>query len=115
MLKNINVNSNHSIADYGAQKVLNMGGSLLGYINTGNPYDSRYFNKKEQKSDIFEKKTDKKTNKTPLIVGMIAGIKAAFLGILLYTKKIKLPKLTAITSGLKAIPSKIKTLIKIKK
>ncbi len=56
--------TSQSIADFGANRVLGMDGSLMGYIQTGNPYDRRYFN--EDKKDYFVKSKNNKKSKNKL-------------------------------------------------
>ena len=69
-----------SIADFGAQRILGTPGSLMGYINTGNPYDKRYY-KKDLAQDKFEKKSSKKNNGLAIGASILAagGIAAALL------------------------------------
>ena len=62
------------IADFGAKRTLGVGGSVRGYIETGNAYDKHYYNK-DTKPDAFEK-TDKKA-KAGKIAGAIAALAAA--------------------------------------
>ena len=49
-----------SIADLGGRRILNMGGSLMGYIQTGNPYHKEYY---KENRDSFKKVTENKTDK----------------------------------------------------
>ena len=51
-----------SIADYGAQKILHMDGSILGYIQNGNPYDKAYYNKQSADEFVKNKQTNNKLN-----------------------------------------------------
>ena len=51
--------NNHSTVDTCGQRVLGMSGSLMSYINTGNPYDKDYYqnsNSKALSSQVEEKK-----------------------------------------------------------
>ena len=67
-----------TIADYGAKRTLNIGGSVRGYIETGNAYDKHYYKKDEEKADSFEK-SDKKAKAAKTAVG-IAAVGAAIAG-----------------------------------
>lgn len=72
------------IADFGARRTLGVGGSVRGYIETGNAYDKHYYNK-DTKPDSFEK-ADKK-GKAGKIAGAIAAIAAAGAAIFVAVKK----------------------------
>ena len=48
-----------SIADLGGKRILNMGGSLMGYIQTGNPYHKDYY---KEDRDSFKRATENKAN-----------------------------------------------------
>ena len=65
--------SHQPVADIGAQRTLGMGGSLVGYIQTGNAYDKHYYHGLKQ--DTFVKKKSKKRFDKAIAVG--AGILAA--------------------------------------
>ena len=74
--------SPESIADFGAQRTLKMDGSLMGYIQTGNRYDSHYCH--SPKADVFEKKRSKaRLNKTLTELAIAAG---SVLGVYLLIK-----------------------------
>lgn len=81
-----NIQYNESIADFGARRTLGMNGSLVGYIQTGNAYDKRYY-----KPDGFysqnKKQVKKDTNLTKAITYL--GIALASLGAILGIVKAK--------------------------
>ena len=71
------VNNNiESVADIGGRKLLGMGGSLMGYINTGNQYDTRYYKVDNFDSFINEEKkniTQKENiSKVSILIGALA-------------------------------------------
>ncbi len=72
------------IADYGANKILYTRGSLLGYINTGNPYDKRYY-RTNIPCDKFENRSCKKSIKKPLVIA--GAVLALGAGICAWLKK----------------------------
>ena len=92
-----------SIADYGAKRVLGMGGSLTGYIQTGNAYDKRYYHKRPC-NDTFQKKNSKK--RFGKILTAIAAGAAIIGGAFLFLKskgKIKLPQISALNGKISAL------------
>lgn len=72
-----------SISDYGARRVLGMGGSLMGYIQTGNAYDKRYYHKAPCRDAFNRCNTKKKINKIVTALIACAGIVG---GALLFAK-----------------------------
>ncbi len=72
-----NMNNSQRISDIGANKVLNMGGSINSYIRTGNPYSTAYYaNKQKESFDEFVKQ-EKKTKKDGIIEKAIGAIVCA--------------------------------------
>jgi len=97
------------ISDIGGKRILNMGGSLLGYINTGNPYHKDYFcpeNNSLKKSEPPKKKSHKKA-----FIGFLAGVAALGAGIFLFKKG----KFKGALSKLKSFYENIKNKIHFKK
>lgn len=75
------------LADYGCKRVLGMGGSITGYINTGNPYHPKYY-QRVQKNDEFMAQTKKETKKqNKLSVLALVGSLALIGGIFALGKK----------------------------
>lgn len=88
---------NQRICDLGGQEILGMGGSLRGYIETGNAYHKDYFQKNAEKSNKNEEKNDKSCLKKVLIAGGI--ITATALGIFALHKTGKMPAIKEAVSG----------------
>ena len=61
-----------STSDYGAKRILGMGGSLMGYIQTGNAYNRRYYHKTPS-CDTFNKRNSKKRF-DKIITALVAGV-----------------------------------------
>ncbi len=70
-----NARAFESIADIGGRQVLGMGGSLMGYIQTGNPYDKDYYvsNRSRYDAENIEKQKTRKLVNNIVTVGAIAG------------------------------------------
>ncbi len=115
---NSNRHKNLSISDTCGSRVLNMGGSLTGYIKTGNPYHKDYYVRRQNK---IKKDPDKKVVATlnkilPFALtalGTIAAIKFGPKYFSKATEAIKakvsaLPKPTEAFKGLKEKISNIK-------
>jgi len=64
---------NHT-CDYGASRILGTRGSTLGYINTGNPYDRRYYNAAADNVVHSEKVRKRKTVDKIITAIQIKGI-----------------------------------------
>lgn len=83
MFNGTNFNT-QSIADFGANRILGIRGSIMGYINTGNPYD-KYYYKKDIPLDKFDKKSSTKSKVSPWLIA--GGILAAGAGVAALLKK----------------------------
>lgn len=102
MLENASAYISESIADYGAQRTLGINGSITGYINTGNQYDTKYY-KNSFRGDCFTKKTPekKKTNVNKiLLIASSIGIAGLSLFALIKSGKINF-------ECIKTVPQKI--------
>ena len=81
------------IADYGAHSILNIGGSLTSYIQTGNPYDKHYYHvpyANNLQNDVFHKSDNNRT-KTIKVLGVIGLTLAAGIALFLGIKKADIP------------------------
>ncbi|MBR2069610.1 MAG: hypothetical protein IJ877_07625 [Candidatus Gastranaerophilales bacterium] len=76
------------VADFGAQRTLNMGGSVIGYIQTGNQYDKRYY-KPRLKNDTFQNKKSKNRFDKIITISALALASAAVVAGLVSKGKIK--------------------------
>ena len=98
--------NNESIADYGARRTLGISGSLTGYINTGNSYDSRFYNKASGRDSFISRKKSK--NKLMRIIAPSIALAASIAGIfaLIKTKKFNLNSLGNIKNYFSALTKK---------
>ena len=86
MFEGIHSSMYEPVSDFGARRVLGMGGSLSGYIQTGNAYDKRYYNN-QTKPDTFEKrKIPKRRIIDNIITAAVLAGSAAVGGYLLFKK-----------------------------
>ena len=69
-----------SIADYGAQRTLGMGGSLTRYINTGSAYPALK-SKKSNSDEYVGKKSKKRFDKLITVVSLAAAATLALFGL----------------------------------
>ncbi len=79
------------ISDFGAQRVLGIRGSLRGYIETGDKFDSFYYNKKNSESSVKKRKENDKNifKKFLAITGGVLALSTA-IGLITRHKGIKL-------------------------
>ena len=92
------------ISDFGAKRVLGMGGSLMGYIQTGNPYNKKYY-KKGLGRDVFVSKRQK-TEKCKKIGAAALGAAAVIGSTYMLFKSGKVSEaLTSVLSKVKSVPA----------
>lgn len=120
MIDKTNINR-FSISDTCGNRVLNMGGSLTGYIHTGNPYHKDYYVRSTKRTkNSPENNTESKTKKflkdtIPYLAATAGTIAACVLGAKYLPKAAtsikegfsKLPKLSEVGEKIKAKVSDI--------